>query len=148
MEIRYLGIAVMALSLLMAYTVYSISSGLISSIDMSDSCSSVSTCPHVTALNQSYVGYIGSAIMFIIGLMIFLKAGPSSRRRPEPGNLQPDEKKVYGLIQDAGGMIFQSELVEKSGFPKARVTRLLDRLESKDVLERRRRGMTNAVMLK
>jgi len=148
MDLRYLGILIMVLSLLMTATVYNLSSYLISSIDMSDSCSAVSTCPHVTALNQSYVGYVFSVSLFLVGLFIFLKGRGAKIKKSMPKDLQPDEKKVYEIIEKAGGIIFQSEIVEKTEFPKTRVTRVLDKLEARDIVERRRRGMTNAVMLK
>ena len=148
MDLRYVGIVIMALSVLMGILMYSLSSFLLSSIDMAGSCSSVGTCPHVTALNQSYIGYLFSIAMFLVGLYIFLKGRGMRARKAMPKDLQPDERKVYDVISQAGGMIFQSEIVEKTEFPKTRVTRILDKLEAKDVLERRRRGMTNAVMLK
>jgi uncharacterized membrane protein len=62
--------------------------------------------------------------------------------------LDSDEKKVYQIISDANGAIFQSELAEKSSFDKVKVTRILDRIEGKRLIERKRRGMTNVVVLK
>ena len=40
------------------------------------------------------------------------------------------------------------KLMGKTDFSKVKVTRLLDKLEAKNLIERRRRGMTNAVVLK
>jgi len=62
--------------------------------------------------------------------------------------LNGEEKTVYQMLIDSGGVMFQSELVEKSGLPKVKVSRLLDRLEGKGLIERKRRGMSNAVVLK
>ena len=62
--------------------------------------------------------------------------------------LTGDERGIYEKIVASEGVIFQSELVEKSGFPKAKVSRVLDRMEARGLLERKRRGMTNAVVLK
>jgi len=59
-----------------------------------------------------------------------------------------DEKRIVEIIIDEGGTMFQSELVEKSGYSKSKVSLILDRLEAKRILERKRRGMTNAVVLK
>ena len=59
-----------------------------------------------------------------------------------------DEKEIVKLIIAEGGTIFQSQLVEKSGFSKSKVSLILDRLEAQRILERKRRGMTNAVVLK
>ncbi|MFA6889151.1 MAG: hypothetical protein WC254_06670 [Candidatus Woesearchaeota archaeon] len=62
--------------------------------------------------------------------------------------LTADEKIVIDKIVEAEGSIFQSDLVEKTSFPKVKVTRILDKLEGMQVIERKRRGMTNVVILK
>ena len=40
-----------------------------------------------------------------------------------------------------------ADLIEKTGFGKAKMTRIIDRLEGKGFVERKRRGMTNVVVL-
>jgi len=60
----------------------------------------------------------------------------------------PDEKVIVRIVIDDGGTIFQSQLVEKSGFSKSKVSLILDKLEARRILERKRRGMTNVVVLK
>ncbi len=60
----------------------------------------------------------------------------------------PDERKIVQLIIDAGGTIFQSQLIDKSGYSKSKVSLVLDRLEARRILERRRHGMSNVVVLK
>jgi predicted transcriptional regulator len=62
--------------------------------------------------------------------------------------LDNEEKKIMNLILKNKGSIFQSGIVEKTGFNKVKVTRILDGLEAQGLIERRRRGMTNIVMLK
>lgn len=62
--------------------------------------------------------------------------------------LTNDEKVIFEKIIEAEGTIFQSDLVEKSNFNKVKVTRILDKLEGKQIIERKRRGMTNVVILK
>lgn len=62
--------------------------------------------------------------------------------------LKEDEAKIYKAIIESDGIITQSELVEKTGLSKASVSRALDLLESKGLVERRRRGMGNVVLLK
>jgi len=59
-----------------------------------------------------------------------------------------DEKEIVKLVIAEGGTIFQSQLVDKSGYSKSKVSLILDRLEAKRILERKRRGMTNVVVLK
>ena len=62
--------------------------------------------------------------------------------------LKDDERRVYEAILEAGGMINQSELPEKTGLSKTSVSRALDLLESRGLVERRRRGMGNVILLK
>jgi uncharacterized membrane protein len=63
-------------------------------------------------------------------------------------SLEGDEKQLYELIGSSGGLLFQNELVEKSKMNKVRVSRILDKLEAKSLIERRRRGMANIIVLK
>ena len=59
-----------------------------------------------------------------------------------------DERKIIQLIIDEGGTIYQSQLVDKSGYSKSKVSLVLDRLEARRILERRRHGMSNVIVLK
>jgi uncharacterized membrane protein len=61
--------------------------------------------------------------------------------------LKDDEIEVLELIKNENG-IYQSSIVSKTGFSKVRVSRILDKLEARDLIERKRRGMTNFVVLK
>jgi len=61
--------------------------------------------------------------------------------------LKEDEQKIYTAIIEEG-IIAQSEIVEKTGLPKSNVSRALYVLESKGLIERRRRGMGNIILLK
>ncbi len=62
--------------------------------------------------------------------------------------LEKDEKDIFKEILEEKGTVFQSELVEKTGLSKVKITRVLDRLEGKGLIERKRRGMTNIVILR
>lgn len=62
--------------------------------------------------------------------------------------LKDDEQKIYKAIIDSDGIINQSEMTEKTELSKSNVSRGLDLLESKGLVERRRRGMGNIVLLK
>ena len=75
---------------------------------------------------------------------------------PEPGSWDQliaglaveDERKIVQIVADEGGTIFQSQLVEVTGYSKSKVSLVLDRLEARGILERRRHGMSNVVVLK
>jgi uncharacterized membrane protein len=59
-----------------------------------------------------------------------------------------DEHRIYQLIMEDGGSILQSKLVQVTGFPKGKVSIILDKLEARGLLERKRHGMSNMVVLK
>jgi hypothetical protein len=61
--------------------------------------------------------------------------------------LGADERTLYVRIREAGGAVLQRDLVAEGGFSKAKVTRLLDKLERKGLLVRERFGATNRVRL-
>lgn len=112
-------------------------------------------CPFVqlnTLATIKFLGLIVDLGLFVFGLSLFLKKTPEERTaqkaRKQAKGLGGDEAKVVDFILQANGMIFQNELVEKMSLSKVKVTRVLDKLEAKGLIERRRRGMTNAVILK
>ncbi|MBI4016194.1 MAG: MarR family transcriptional regulator [Candidatus Aenigmarchaeota archaeon] len=99
-----------------------------------------------------YVGLFSDIAFFLFGLALFLKKTPEEQALRKAGKvakaLGGDEAKAFGIITQSNGMIFQNELVEKLGLSKVKVTRILDKLEGKALVERRRRGMTNVIILK
>ena len=104
----------------------------------------------------SYIGAVLLAIIFILGIKVALKSGAAEKMRKEADDkakrfvkaLKGDEKKAYEMIMASQGAIFQSELVEKMGYSKVRVSRILDKMEGQDLIERRRRGLANMVLIK
>jgi uncharacterized membrane protein len=61
------------------------------------------------------------------------------------GVADQDERVVLGLVVESGGSAFQSDLVERSGFSKGKVSLVLDRLEARGIVQRKRSGMTNLI---
>ncbi len=61
--------------------------------------------------------------------------------------LPEDERRLYEIIDAAGGEILQVKLVSSGEFSKSKVTRLLDKLEGRELIKRERHGMTNMVRL-
>lgn len=128
------------------------------------SCGHGSQCPmYGTIALQTYISLAIAALVLVIGLfLIFSKEEKEivikkvkhrieveKKRKPiDYSKLSKEEKTVIKVIEEADGTIFQSDLVEKSGFSKVKVSRILDRLEGRQLIERKRRGMTNVVVLK
>ncbi len=77
------------------------------------------------------------------------EAAGAQREAPEAALrlLEGDERALYRRIVAAGGVILQKDLVGTGLFSGPKVTRLLDRLESKGLIARERHGMTNRIRL-
>jgi DNA-binding transcriptional ArsR family regulator len=113
------------------------------------------TCPHAQNIPlQSFFGYSLSFVLSGIGFYLVWgdKLKVSRIREKEIGKiikkLSKDERMIYELVKSKDGAIFQSELIKKTKFSKAKVSRILDKLEINGLIERRRRGMANLVVLK
>ena len=112
-------------------------------------------CPFVGMPYQATMGFAAASMLFAFGAALILISRKDESEMTEKKEkmdetikaLDKDGQKIYEAVKNSGA-IFQSELVEKSGFTKVRVTRILDRLEAGSLVERKRRGMTNIVTVK
>lgn len=114
-------------------------------------------CPFKTNYPiESYVGFTGVLLLFISGIVLTLTTRLTERETKEKKqkikevikSLKSEERSVYDVIAKSDGAAFQTDLVEKTGFSKVKVSRILDKLETKNIVERRRRGMSNIIILK
>ncbi len=161
MENKYVGYLLLGVSILVIIVILMFNSTL---KDIAQAlCATeehASLCPIIkeTLNKQTYIalGIIG--LLVIVGFaLVFSKTQKevilkTIEKKPKKkvldiGGLKPEEKQVLELIQN-NKAIFQAELIEKTGFGKAKMTRIIDRLEGKGFVERKRRGMTNIVVLK
>jgi hypothetical protein len=62
-------------------------------------------------------------------------------------SLPEDELVLYQMIADSGGEMLQMKIVSSKVFSKAKVTRLLNKLEGRGLVVRERHGMTNRVRI-
>jgi len=62
--------------------------------------------------------------------------------------LDEGEREIVRILIDAGGSMLQRDIARSGNISRATVTRILDRLESKGVVERLRHGTTNKIVLK
>jgi uncharacterized membrane protein len=128
-------------------------------------CSMGPSCSMYKTLNlQTWISLAIAAIIFFIGLFFILskenekivvkKIRPLANIKPREfdrknlKNLDSEELKIMNLVIEHKGSVFQSEIVDSTGFGKVKVTRILDSLEAQGLIERKRRGMTNIVMIK
>ena len=59
--------------------------------------------------------------------------------------LREDEKKAVRILLEHNGTILQNELVLRLGFSKVRTTRIIASLERKQVVTKKRHGLTNSI---
>ena len=159
MDQKKVGIIVMilsTLSLLFFFYYSSLAEGFIldeSHLGPEGECLALETgkpCPFQTLQSlvfPKYVTIISLLSIFIYGLFL-RKTVPKPSNIKTPKDLDEEEQKIFDLIKDSEGAIYQSDIVSKTEWSKVKVTRILDKLEHKNIIERRRRGMTNIIMLK
>lgn len=95
---------------------------------------------------------LAAIVVVVLGLgagisMVLPKKITQSITNIDASKLDKEEKNIYQILKQNNG-IYQSDLIKETGFSKVKITRILDKLESKGIIERRRRGMTNAIFLK
>lgn len=122
------------------------------------SCSHGSSCSMYSTMNaQLWISLSLALIILIIGLVIMfskpkeriiVKTLKEKKKKLNLEGLDSQEKKVIEMLQSENGTIFQASLMEKMEIGKVGMTRLLDKLEAKQLIERKRRGMNNVIVLK
>ena len=156
MKNKNVGFLIIGLAIVLGIIVFIFNNALTTII--STSCSHGSTCPMYGTINtQTYIAGALIAIIIVIGLvLIFAKENEKivtrmikdKKKKIILEGLDRDEKKIVKILQEENGAIFQSSLMEKLEIGKVGMTRVLDKLEAKQIIERKRRGMNNIVVLK
>jgi len=152
MKNKQVRILLIGVSILIGFIIFSFNKALKDIV--STSCSHGSECAMWGTIELQTNISMGLVLFILIGglYLFFSREKIKSIEKTENKNilkkLNEDEKFVLDKIKESEGSIFQSELVEKTEFNKVKITRILDRLEGLKIIERKRRGMTNVVILK
>lgn len=110
-------------------------------------------CPaHESNTSWLILAIFGLAFL-ILGSSIYMIFMPVKKeehvfKEIDVSNLDDEERNIYRLLKEKGGSAYQSDLIRDTSFSKVKITRILDKMESKKLIERQRRGMTNIVVLK
>ena len=161
MENKNVGWLLLGVSVLIVLLVFLFNNTLMESVR--NSCfiqhGDVQSCEMYDSVNyQTYLALVIVGVLIITSLfLIFSKPNEKIiirkvkekkfQREVDLSSFRPEEKKIYNLVK-GNGAIFQADLIEKTGFSKARMTRIIDKLEGNGLVERKRRGMTNVVVLR
>jgi uncharacterized membrane protein len=173
MKNKHVGYIIIAISALILIIVYSFNQALAKIV--AESCSHGIACPMYNTLGmQKAVSYALTVLVALAGVIIafVIKEKPAKEvhihhktiqtnhhQKPHFPSQEEQKKIINGLknqheqqiMQElfiAKGNIYQSKLTTSLNFSKVKITRLLDALEAKGLVERKRRGMTNIVVLK
>jgi|SRR3989344_3872634 len=118
-----------------------------------DNCPMYDTIEKQTNFSLVIAGLVALVAIFLIfskpqnKIVIKKIKERKSLKKYDISDLRSEEKKVFELIKE-NKTIFQADLIDKTEFGKAKITRILDKLEGRSYIERKRRGMTNVVVLK
>ena len=161
MENKNVGWIMIGLSVVIVFLVFLFNNTLMDSVR--SSCfiqhGDVNSCEMYDSVNyQTYLALAIVGVLIIFGLfLIFSKPNEKIiikkikekkvRKEVDISSFRPEEKQVYNLVKE-NGAIFQADLIDKTEFSKARMTRIVDKLEGNGLVERKRRGMTNVVVMK
>ncbi|MFA6461436.1 MAG: hypothetical protein WCV90_04150 [Candidatus Woesearchaeota archaeon] len=159
MENKYVGLMIIGVALVFFLVVMSFNNALEEIVNTS--CDHGPTCPMYTTLStQKIISYSLIGLLVLIGLMVtfFIKEKKlpqetkkvltEEEKKHKLEHLDNEEKKVMELLINNQGSMYQSDVMKETQLSKVKVTRILDKLEGKMLLERKRRGMTNIVILK
>jgi len=123
----------------------------------SQTCSHGSECSMYDTISlQTWISLAIAGLILAIGLfLIFAKEHEriivkkfKEKRKIDLEGLEKKEREAVNILLKENGAIFQSALMERLGIGKVGLTRLLDKLEAKQITERKRRGMNNIIVLK
>ncbi|MFQ6120608.1 MAG: helix-turn-helix transcriptional regulator [Methanosarcinales archaeon] len=156
---KKLGLIIIGISIILFLFVLSFTQTLIRlRLELHKECPlPIEACPYKSGVPiEAVAGFTLAIGIGIFGLFLILGSRrvegigfqQKSKFKQKVKSLQGEEEKIYQIISDADGSIFQSDIVNKTGFSKVKVSRILDRLETKGIVERRRRGMSNLIVLK
>lgn len=158
MRNKNVGYLVIGIAIVMAILVWIFNKGLKDIV--SATCTHGPSCSMYESISiQTWISLAIVALVFVIGLflvfskeqerIVIKRVQAQAKRKPINYKLlDKEEKAIVKVLEAAQGTLFQSDIVEQSKFDKVKVTRVLDRLEGKQLIERKRRGMTNVVILK
>ena len=163
MENKNVGWLIVGISVFVFAIIWIFNYGVTSVINAT--CSHGPTCSMYQTLSiQTWISIAIAAIIFLIGLFLIFseehervvvkkikpygKAEVKEFDKKNLKNLDKEELSLMNLLLSNKGSMFQSEIVVKLGLNKVKITRILDSLEAQGLVDRKRRGMTNIVMLK
>ena len=124
------------------------------------------TCDHGSSCGmydtiaiQTNLSVVIALLILLIGLFLIFAKQPEKvvikkvkekekKKKLNLSGLEEKEKELIEILKRENGAFFQKSLMEELDIGKVKMTRMLDKLEAKQFIERKRRGNNNIVVLK
>jgi len=155
MENKNVGYLVIGIAVIMIIIIFIFNSALKDIVG--ETCTHGPSCSmYDTITTQTWLSLSIAGIILIVGIFIMfnkpkekivVKKVKEKKKKLDLEGLDKKEKEVVKILEEENGTIFQATLMEKMQIGKVGLTRLLDKLEAKQIIERKRRGMNNVVVL-
>ncbi len=158
MENKHVGFLVLGIAVVLVFIIFLFQNTVKELVVATCGLPHAASCPATEGIKQQTylsLGIVG--ILLVIGFVlvftkpkerIVIKKLTEKKKKLDLNGLEQDEKKIMELLLHQNGAMFQSALMEKLGAGKVKTTRVLDKLEAKQLIERKRRGMNNIVVLR
>lgn len=163
MRNKNVGTLIVGIAILIIFIIFLFNRGLTEIVKTT--CTHGPTCPMYGTINtQTYLSLGIAFFVLIIGIFLIFseenekvvirqirplaQANPKKFDKKSLEELDNEEKTIMNLLLENKGNMFQSDIIQKTNINKVKVTRILDSLEAQGLIERKRRGMTNIVVLK
>ncbi|MFH1376841.1 MAG: MarR family transcriptional regulator [Candidatus Woesearchaeota archaeon] len=161
MKNKHVGFLIIGIAIIFFVIVMSFNNALQTIVNTS--CTHGDTCPMQTTLKtQQIVSYSLIGLLVLVGIFVAFFIGDEKttthiitqntlteeEKKKKIENLDDEEKQIIQFILNKEGSVFQSDIIKETGFTKVKITRILDRLQGKGLIDRKRRGMTNIIIIK
>ena len=154
MENKNVGWLIIGIGIVLGLIVFMFNVGVKDILDAS--CTHGPTCTMYDSLSlQTWLSVSIIFILIIIGIFVMnikpkekIVIKKEKKKELNLSGLDKLEKDVVEYIRKENGAVFQRTLMENFNMGKVNATRILDKLEAKQIIERKRRGLNNIVVLK
>ena len=160
MENKNVGYLILGIAVTLVFIIFLFNSALKEIVSLGCAEEHGTSCPMYKSVNQqTYLALAIVGILMVIAIVL-ITSKPTERiiikkvkekikkKKLDTSKLSKDERELVNLLVKENKAMFQADLKEKLEVGKVKLTRLLDKLEDKNFIERKRRGMNNLVVLR